>query len=337
MHGELLPELNNEHDTAHGVGRHEARMRAVVLLTAVMMVVELVAGYVTGSMALLSDGWHMATHVGALGLSAAAYWFARVHAGRRTFTFGTGKVYALAGYTSAVGLALVALPVAFESVERLAKPVAIRFEEALPIAVVGLFVNLISAYLLDVGQLTEPSLPGAELAHGHAHGGHAHGRHAHGGHAHAHGSAHQDHNLRAAYFHVLADALTSVLAIVALIGGRYFGITFLDPLMGIVASVVVLHWAWGLCRSAARQLLDASASVDDEDRLRAELEAIDDVRVADLHLWEIGPGRRGCIVSVLTAEPRDASFYRKHMRSVLPLSHLTVEVHRTPRSAEPSE
>ncbi len=326
MHGELLPELNNEHDTAHGVGRHEARMRAVVLLTAVMMLVELVAGYLTGSMALLSDGWHMATHVGALGLSAAAYWFARVHAGRRTFTFGTGKVYALAGYTSAVGLALVALPVAFESVERLAKPVAIHFEEALPIAVVGLFVNLISAYLLDAGQLTEPALPGSELAHG----GHAHGGHAHGG-------AHHDHNLRAAYFHVLADALTSVLAIIALVGGRYFGVTFLDPLMGIVASVVVLHWAWGLCRGAARQLLDASASVDDEDRLRAELEAIDDVRVADLHLWEIGPGRRGCIVSVLTAEPREASFYRKHMRSVLPLSHLTVEVHRTPRSAEPGE
>jgi cation diffusion facilitator family transporter len=327
MHGELLPDLNNEHGISHDVERGEARMRAVVLLTAVMMVVELVAGWLTGSMALLSDGWHMATHVGALGLSAAAYWFARKHAGQRTFTFGTGKVYALAGYTSGIGLAMVALPVAFESIQRIANPVSIRFEEALPIAIVGLFVNLVSARLLDAGNLSEPG------EHEHAHGGHGHGGHAHGGHGHGH----HDHNMRAAYFHVLADALTSVLAIIALVGGRYFGFSFLDPLMGVVASVVVLHWAFGLCRSAGRQLLDASASIDDEDRLRAELEAIDDVRVADLHLWEIGPGRRGCIVSVLTAEPRDASFYREHVRSVLQLSHLTVEVHRRAQLAEPTK
>ncbi len=324
MHGELLPDLKNEHGASQGATPGEARMRAVVLLTAVMMIVELVAGALTGSMALLSDGWHMATHVGALGLSAAAYWFARKHAGRRTFTFGTGKVYALAGYTSGIGLAFVALPVAFESFQRFTSPVTIRFQEALPIAIVGLFVNLLSARLLDAGQLSEQ----AE----HGHGGHSHG-HAHGGHGHGH----HDHNMRAAYFHVLADALTSVLAIVALVGGRYWGLTFLDPLMGVVASVIVLHWAFGLCRSAAHQLLDASASIDDEDRLRAELEAIDDVRVADLHLWEMGPGRRGCIVSVLTAEPRDASFYREHVRSVLPLSHLTVEVHRRAPVASLSE
>lgn len=334
MHGELLPNLDNQHDAEHAA-HGEARMRAVVFLTAAMMVVELVVGFITGSMALLSDGWHMATHVGALGLSAAAYWFARTHAGRRTFTFGTGKVYALAGYTSGMALALVALPVAFESFDRLLHPVNVRFSEALPIAVVGLIVNLVSARLLDADKFPD--------AHGHAHGGHAHGDHVHEapapsrGHGHAHGHpAHADHNLRAAYMHVVADALTSVLAIVALVGGRYFDLPFLDPLMGIVASVVVLHWAWGLCRGAAHTLLDA-ASVDDEDRLRDALETIDDVRVADLHLWEMGPGRRGCIVSVVTSTPREADYYREQMRLVLPLSHLTVEVHRCAPTVSLSE
>jgi cation diffusion facilitator family transporter len=330
MHGELLPELKNEHDTG-SAHQGEARMRAVVFLTAAMMIVELIVGAITGSMALLSDGWHMATHVGALGLSAAAYWFARLHAGRRTFTFGPGKVYALAGYTSGMALALVALPVAFESFSRLAHPVNVRFAEALPIAVVGLIVNLVSARLLDADQF--PDAHGGHAHGGHAHGGHAHGGHGHGGHGHG---AHTDHNLRAAYMHVLADALTSVLAIIALIGGRYLSLPFLDPLMGIVASAVVLHWSWGLCRGAGRTLLDASASVDDEDRLRSALETIDDVRVADLHLWEMGPGRRGCIVSVFTSEPREADFYRERMRSVLPLSHLTVEVHRCAPRAMPS-
>ncbi len=333
MHGELLPELKNEHDTG-SAHQGEARMRAVVFLTAAMMIVELIVGAITGSMALLSDGWHMATHVGALGLSAAAYWFARLHAGRRTFTFGPGKVYALAGYTSGMALALVALPVAFESFSRLVHPVNVRFAEALPIAVVGLIVNLVSARLLDADQFPDAHGHGHGDDHGHAHGSEAapsraplmagHG-HAHGGHGHG---AHTDHNLRAAYMHVLADALTSVLAIIALVGGRYLSLPFLDPLMGIVASAVVLHWSWGLCRGAGRTLLDASASVDDEDRLRSALETIDDVRVADLHLWEMGPGRRGCIVSVFTSEPREADFYRERMRSVLPLSHLTVEVHR---------
>jgi cation diffusion facilitator family transporter len=299
MHATSLPDLKNDHGTAlqPESRHHENRTRWVIALTGAMMIVELVVGQFTGSMALTADGWHMATHVGALGLSALAYWFARTRAGHRTFTFGTGKVYALAGYTSAVGLALVALLMGFESVSRLVNPVSIEFREALPVAVTGLVVNVISAFLLD-----------------------------HDGHHEADPRAH-DHNLRAAYFHVLADALTSVLAIAALLAGRYLNWSFLDPAMGIVGGVVILKWSWGLCRGAASQLLDACPSQEDEDRLRAELEAIDDVCVADLHVWQMAPGRRGCIVALVTSEPRDSDYYRERLRGVADLSHVTVEVH----------
>ena len=308
MHSASLPNLNNVHDTAIGSGRSESRTRGVVIVTAVMMVIEIVVGQLTGSMALLADGWHMATHVGALGLSAAAYWFARTRSGHRAFTFGTGKVYALAGYTSAICLALVALIMGFESVSRLVHPVTIHFREAMPVAIIGLIVNLVSVKLLDHDEHHE---------HDHSHES-------------SDGSAkhHHDHNLRAAYFHVLADALTSVLAIAALCAGQFFRWTFRDPVMGIVGGLVILRWSWGLCHGAARQLLDACPSQQDEDRLRAELETIDDVQVVDLHLWEVGPGRRSCIASLVTSEPREADFYRNRARSILDLSHVTVEVHR---------
>lgn len=309
MHSESLPNLNNVHETAIGSQRSESRTRGVVVVTGAMMVIEIVVGQLTGSMALLADGWHMATHVGALGLSAAAYWFARTRSGHRVFTFGTGKVYALAGYTSAVCLALVAFVMGFESTSRLIRPVAIHFREAMPIAIIGLIVNLVSAKLL------------AHDDHQHDHdGGHDHARVTSG--------HHHDHNLRAAYIHVLADAFTSVLAILALLAGYFLRWTFLDPVMGIVGGLVILRWSWGLCRGAARQLLDACPSQQDEDRLRAEFEAIDDVRVVDLHIWEVGPGQRSCIAALVTAQPRDADFYRNRARSVLDLSHVTVEVHR---------
>jgi cation diffusion facilitator family transporter len=312
MHDASLPNLNNVHDTAIGSERSESRTRGVVLVTAVMMVIEIVVGQLTGSMALLADGWHMATHVGALGLSAAAYWFARTRSGHRAFTFGTGKVYALAGYTSAVCLALVALIMGFESVSRLVHPVTIHFREAMPVAVIGLIVNLVSVKLLDHDEQHEHD---HEQQHDHESSG-------------VSAEHHRDHNLRAAYFHVLADAMTSVLAIAALCAGQFFRWTFLDPVMGIVGGLVILKWSWGLCRGAARQLLDACASLQDEDRLRAELETIDDVRVVDLHLWEVGPGRSSCIASLVTSEPREADFYRSRARSILDLCHITVEVHR---------
>jgi cation diffusion facilitator family transporter len=309
MNEETLHHSTSRHEVSSLAERNERRTKWVLVLSAIMMVAELLVGHWTGSMALLADGFHLATHVGAMGLAATAYWFARTRAGHRTFSFGTGKVYALAGYTSAVGLGLVASIMGVESLARLHRPVEIHFREALPVAVLGLVVNLVSAVLL-----------------GHQHGDEHH--HGHGGHAHHH----HDHNLRAAYFHVLADALTSVLAILALLGARYAGWLFLDPLMGVVGCVVVLKWAWGLCQGAALQLLDACPSFEDQQRLRAALEAIDDVRVAELHLWEVGPGLRRCIVSLSTSMPRESEFYRERARSVVRLSHITVEVQRSSAS-----
>jgi cation diffusion facilitator family transporter len=295
------PDLRNDHGHGAGVERHERRTRWVVGVTAAMMVVELVIGYTTGSMALVADGWHMATHAGAIGVSAGAYWFARTRAGHPAFTFGTGKVYALAGYTSAVALALVAVWIGLESAVRLARPVEIAFADALPVAVLGLVVNVACAYLLS------------DDDHDHDHG---------------------DHNLRSAHLHVVADAFTSVLAIAALLGGRHLGWTFLDPAMGLVGAVVILRWAWVLCRGAARQLLDVTPSSALEGTVRAQLEAVDDVRVLDLHVWALGPGRTGCIASIATSTPRDTAHYRDAVRRVVDLAHVTIEVHRAPVEAD---
>lgn len=315
----------------------ERRTRWVVALAAVMMVGELVVGKLTGSKALEADGWHMGTHVGALGLTLVAYWYARTRAGNDAFSFGTGKVYALAGYTSGVVLAIVALLLAVESIEHLLDPDDINYNEALIVAAIGLAVNLGSVFLLGKGHHYGHS-------HGHGHGhGHDHGHHHHG---HGHHDHHDDHhhthehrpekpqagtldfNMRAAYIHVLADALTSVMAIIALVLGKFAGLWFLDPAMGIVGGVVIVVWAASLCRQASRQLLDVVSSAKHEQVVRQKLEAIDDVRVADLHVWELGPGRRSCIVSIVTSSPRDVDFYRETVLGGLSLAHLTIEVHQ---------
>jgi cation diffusion facilitator family transporter len=294
-----LAPLRHRHDYGGCVDAHESRTRAVVALTAGMMVVELVVGYATSSMALTADGWHMATHAAALGMAAFAYWFARRRAGSSAFTFGTGKVHALAGFTSAVVLALVALMMVAESVGRLTRPVPIAFEEALPVAVIGLVVNLVCAWLLG----------------GHGHDGHEHG----------------DHNIRAAYLHVVADALTSVLAIAALVGGRAFGWSFLDPAMGVVGGLVIARWSYGLCRQAGAQLLDVVPSEPLALRIRDELEArFAGAAVVDLHLWQLGPGARACIVSIASADPRAPAEYRAALASIANLQHITVEVHPLP-------
>lgn len=311
----------------------ERRTWLVIAITAAMMVLEIAAGLWTSSIALLADGVHMATHVGALGITALAYWFARTRAGDPNYSFGTGKVYALAGYSSALALAAASLWMIVESVDRLLHPHAIRFDEALGVAVLGLVVNLVSAKLLHESGL-ELHDHDHEHVHGHEHDhGHEH-EHAHD-HAHrdapgrpAEGGAHQDHNLRAAYLHVLADALTSLFAIVALLGGRLLGYGFLDAVVGIVGALVILRWAWGLTRSSARQLLDAAPSAKLVAGLREHLEQIDDVSVADLHLWEIAPGHRTCIVTIVTSTPRPTEFYRRAVRSRVDVDHLTVEVRR---------
>jgi cation diffusion facilitator family transporter len=285
----------------------ETRTRAVVALTAVMMVLELVVGWWTHSLALLADGWHMGTHVGALGISALAYWYARTRAGQTEFAFGTGKVYALAGYTSAGLLIAVALGVIIESVGRFMAPQTVMFAEAFPVAVLGLGVNLLSAWLLDV-------------PHGHDHD-HDHD-HAHGG----HDGHHHDHNLRAAYLHVVADALTSVMAIGALLAGRYLGWGWIDPVVAVVGALVILKWGVGLIRETGRQLIDLDPSKKHREQVKAALEGVAGTRVMDLHLWRVGPRQLVCMVSVSSPAPRPLEEYKQVVMKAAPVDHLTVEI-----------
>lgn len=293
---------------------HDANARRtqwVVVLTAVMMVGEIVAGYATGSMALLADGFHMATHAGALGVAALAYRYARRHRRNPAFSFGTGKVGDLAGFASALVLALFAVGIGVESVERLLNPGPVAFGDATIVAVIGLIVNIVSALLLS----------GDHHHHGHGHGHHHEHAHDHG---HAHGHAHNDNNLRSAYLHVLADALTSVMAIVALLAGRYLGWTFLDPLMGVVGAVVIARWSWSLMKDTAAILLDRT---DDHvaEEVREAIEGPGDARITDLHVWRIGPDAHAAIISASSA--RDHGELRRRLAPVHELRHVSIERH----------
>ena len=294
--------------------RNERRVWLVIALTASMMVAEILAGKLYGSMALVADGWHMSTHAGAMLITALAYGYARRHADNPRFSFGTGKMGDLAGFASAVVLAIVALLIAWESFLRLTDPVPIRFEQAIAVAVIGLVVNLVSARLLHGG-------------HGHHHHGHDHGHdHHHADHDHAHGHYGHDNNLRAAYLHVLADALTSVLAIAALLVGRSYGWLWADPAMGVVGALVIARWSWGLIRDAGGVLLDAPA---EGPQVRQEIEDILSATgdtLKDLHVWQIGPGHFAAIVSVASATPQPAQHYKALLLPVHELSHVTVEV-----------
>ena len=292
--------------------RNEWRTWIVVVLTAVMMVAEIIAGLAFGSMALLADGFHMATHAGALSIAGIAYRYARRHAQDERFSFGTGKLGELAGYSSAVILAIVALMIGVESVLRLTAPIPIRFTEAIFVAVVGLVVNLASAWILHTGE-----------GDGHHHHGHAHKQDNGRNHHHR---GHDDHNLRSAYFHVLTDALTSVLAIIALLAGRFYGWIWMDPIMGIVGSVVIARWSWELLKGAGAVLLDMAPDKAVADGVRATLEQDGD-RVADLHLWRVGPGHMAAIVSVVSDRPQAPEYYKAKLAHSSSLSHVTIEVH----------
>ena len=278
------------------------RTRWVVILTAAMMVGEIIVGFATGSMALLADGFHMATHAGALGVAAAAYAYAKKHSANARYSFGTGKVGDLAGFASALILLMVALGIAFASVMRLANPVEVAFGEATIVAAIGLAVNVASAFLLSGSP-------------GHDH--HDHGHH----HDHHHGHGH-DNNMRAAYFHVLADALTSVLAIVALLAGRYLGWVWLDPVMGIVGAIVISRWSWTLVRDTSAVLLDtADAHLIAE--IRECVEGPGDARIVDLHVWRVGPQAHAAIVSVAGTPAQ--SIIRERLKPVHEIAHLTIE------------
>lgn len=302
-----LEQLTHDHVfLGHAHDQNARRTLWVVALTALMMVAEIGAGLVFNSMALLADGFHMATHAGALGVAALAYAYAKKHANSRRYSFGTGKVGDLAGFASAMALGLVALGIAAESAQRLFNPQTVAFGEATVIAAVGLLVNLASAWLL-----------GAHHHHGHGHG---HGHHSHD-HGHGHGHDHHDNNLRSAYVHVLADALTSVLAIVALLGGRYLGWVWLDPVMGLVGATVIAFWSWSLIRDTASVLLDAHESHLEEE-IREFVEGPGDARITDLHVWRVGPGAHAAIVAV---KGIDGDTARARLREVHEIAHLTVE------------
>lgn len=296
------------HDHVFLGARHDRNTRrtwAVIAITATMMVVEIVAGTIYGSMALVADGWHMATHAAALLITALSYGYARRHARNPRFTFGTGKIGDLAGFASAVVLVIVALLIGWESFLRLTSPVAIDFTQAIMVAVIGLVVNLGCAVILHQG-------PG----HGH---GHSHGP---AGHAHPV----QDNNLRAAYLHVLADALTSVLAIAGLLFGRAYGWVWLDPLIGIVGALVIARWSLGLLRESGAVLVDYQpGEAGLSEAIRGALEGPGE-RITDLHVWQLGPGHHGAIVAIRSADPHPPSHYRARLAHLPGLSHVTVEV-----------
>jgi cation diffusion facilitator family transporter len=293
-------EINHVHDHVFLGSAHEENAKRtlwVVALTVVMMVGEIVAGYITGSMALLADGFHMATHAGALGIAAVAYSYAKRHASSSRYSFGTGKVGDLGGFASALILGMVSLVIAVESVMRLLQPTEVQFGTATLIAIVGLIVNIVSALL---------------LGHGHSHG-HDHDHHGHG-----------DNNLKSAYVHVIADALTSVLAIAALLAGRYLGWVWLDPVMGIVGAIVIARWAWSLMGVTSAVLLDQT----DEhvaDEIRELVEKPGDATITDLHVWRVGPEAHAAIVSVLGESTLNAESIRERLKPVHEVSHLTVE------------
>jgi len=297
-----------EHNFLGGThARNEARTRWVIALTVATMVAEIWAGTIFGSMALVADGWHMATHAGALTVTALAYALSRRHAADRRFTWGTGKMGDLAAFTSAVALGLVSILIAWESVERLLEPRPIAYGEAVLVAVIGLAVNLASALLLHEGHHHEHG-------HGHDHDDHAH--HGHGGHD-------RDLNLRAAYLHVLADALTSVLAIAALLAGWKLGWDWMDAAVGLLGALVIARWSVGLAREAGAVLLDMVPDQGLAETVRRRVEA-EGARVRDLHLWRLGPGHLALVLQVEGDRP--AEHYRRRLADLPCLSHVTVEV-----------
>jgi cation diffusion facilitator family transporter len=306
MHRRELQHWQHHHSFGNQVQtRGERRTRWVVGLTLAMMTAEIAAGMVFGSMALLADGWHMGTHAAALGLAGFAYAYARRHADDPRYSFGTGKVGALAGFASATGLAVVALLIFAESTQRLASPVAIRFDEAIAVACLGLAINVICALLLREDH-------------------HDHDR------AFVSEHPHHDHNLRGAYLHVLADALTSVLAIAALTAGKLLGWTWMDPIVGLVGSLVIARWSYGLLRDTSRVLLDAELPAERLAAIREAIESDADTRVADLHVWRVGPRHLAAVVSLVAHRPCDPDHYKRRLAGHPDLVHVTVEVHRCP-------
>ncbi|ABV87648.1 CDF family Co(II)/Ni(II) efflux transporter DmeF [Shewanella pealeana] len=288
----------------------------VLVLTIVTMLAEIIAGTIYGSMALLADGWHMGTHAAAFMITLFAYRYARKHANSAEFSYGTGKVSVLGGYTSAIALGLVALVMLVESSVRIFNPHEIYFNQAILVAIIGLIVNVVSVFLL-------------KDHHSHDHGnehGHKHGHNHEHSHEHKHSHHHgQDHNLRAAYFHVLADALTSLLAIAALLMGKYFGLTWLDPIMGIVGAVIITRWAWGLLKQTGPVLLDASIEQSYMQQIRQTIEQ-ESAQLVDLHIWKISADHYAASMIIHCERTEKAGYFKEKLSQFERLSHITIEV-----------
>lgn len=289
MHIHILENWQHSHNFLVEPGKAERNTKIVMILTVVTMVIEIIAGWLSGSMALLADGWHMATHVAAFGITLFAYQYARKNVNNPQYTFGTGKVGVLGGFTSAVILAMVALIMVIESLMRLFRPDLIHFNEAIAVAIIGLGVNLVSALVL-------------EDDHDH------------------------DHNIQAAYIHVLADALTSILAIIALCGGKFFGWIWLDAVMGIVGAMVIAKWAYNLLQDTSAVLLDGAVDKEIRSSVLTVIESDADNRVADLHLWHLSQNHLAAMISLVTHYPQEPEYYRHLLQKIPSIAHVIVEV-----------
>jgi cation diffusion facilitator family transporter len=322
MHMHSIEDWRHEHvflGTDHT--RNERRSWMVVAVCGAMMVAEIVGGLIWNSMALVADGLHMSTHAGALVIAAVAYAYARRHARDERFAFGTGKLGDLAAFASAIVLAMIALLIGYESIERLTHPVAIAFDEAIPLAALGLGVNLLSAFLLRDEHHHDAAAPSPHHGHGDGDGHHHHHHHRH---------SHADHNLRAAYVHVLADAAVSVLVLIGLTAGRQLGWVWMDPLMGIVGALVIANWSWGLLRTAGAVLLDMRPAGELARAITERVETGGTDRITDLHIWRVGPGHNAAVISLVSDEPAPPAAYKSRLAGIAGLSHVTVEVESCP-------
>ncbi len=300
MHADTLESWQHSHDFSVKNEKGEKRTQYVLILTAVTMVVEIIAGSVYGSMALLADGWHMGTHVAAFMIALFAYSYARKHENNPAYTFGTGKVNVLGGFASAIALAVVALVMLIESLQRIVDPQTIHFNQAIIVAGIGLFINVVSAFLLKDD-------------HSHTH----HNERDH---------HHHDHNLRAAYLHVLADAMTSVLAIVALVLGKFWGWIWLDPIMGIVGAIIITRWSYGLLKQTSPILMDASIEEEYQKKIKEIIESDSDNRISDIHIWKIGANHYAAIIALVTHYPNSTEHYKRLLKNFNKVSHITIEV-----------
>lgn len=317
-----------------GHARNERRTWGVIALCSIMMAAEIVGGLVFGSIALVADGLHMSTHAAALLLAALAYSYARRHADDARFSFGTGKLGDLAGFTSAVVLAMIALLIAYEATMRFIAPVPIHYGEAIAIATLGLAVNVASVFLLGGAHDHEHHQHASAHHHAHDHddGDGDHDDHDHDSHHHHHADhdhghrLHRDNNLRAAVVHVMADAAVSILVIAGLLLGRFLGWAWMDPMVGFAGAIVIAAWSYGLIRDTGAVLLDMTPDASMAENIRMAIERDGD-RLCDLHVWRLGPGHMGAIVSLTTARPRAPAFYRERLVGFRSLSHVTIEVH----------